>query len=1161
MLKIFFLFSLILLSLRRFFVEKGVPGHNWDWSFPQPDFLFNNLSLPTRFAWWRMELGMSSNLNISHLIPDTLLVLTAQITGPKWSIVILLALLLFFSFIFFNRMMNQIIGKSDYNFSASLLYAFSPFLFNDIIGGSWYMWISFAFAPLFFSQLILFIENKKKRNLLVFLFASVFTASSLQQFLLLEIILLTYLIFRAFKGKLAIKSVLFHYLVAHFFLIVFSLYWLLPFIYTLPDYRETFAISSFSSDFSSVRYSWQNVWSIFSLVGYFTRNMYYYALPEFLFPFFLLSVFVCWGVIFWSIYKSGQKRDLYFWSTLLVIFILLIKGGNFPLSNLAVFLYERIFLLRLFRSPQHLMFAAAFIIPIILSLSFAFFSPKRVENKRKMQTAFLLFILIWISGWWYNGDLGHERLLSLKKDYLSFYTLSGGLLEAYKRSQNEERDSRVFFLPSAFSVNFIENEFQSPGQGGVAEYMYLKNPTFSSSYNLFANEIDLSFFQNNENPKIVDFLSFFSVKHIVVREDVKPSFTSTKNYWNLKKVRQVLDGQGSLQKVSEGDGITVYEVGEDKFLPHFFVPEEERVCYGSDEVKALSGVVNFEEERVCHGSNSVKALLGVVNFEGYKLRSALYPLDRNKTIPFENPEKQILVIPTVDEIARSETENLEDVEYEYKTVRHKPGSLSWQAILLKELYQEIRSRGDKLGRIKLEIKFANKRIVELDKYGILGAVGWQTKIYREKVKKAISLVEQLDQEKHRILFRRRIKNNLLYNLQTVREIDNGSGLLGGWEQEILKSLDEVEKLKIRDMEAKPGVIYYKFKVPKRDEYSLYISESSLPTTDPQTIDSWTFFLDGEKILREEKVDKEGDLIVLSRLDLDKDREYVLSINFSEVNPLEVKKERPDLYATTEWVTDTWYYVTGNARLTTGNVSMIFREVFEDESGKEIMKVARQSVISLTNTPFGFYVKATPLAKRGELYLEPLDKSDEEYEGSEIQELQIFPLYQPKLLLRTELENLKTEIPKMTFKRISPVKYRLKIEEVKAPYTLVFNEGFNRGWKLYRLMPSTGGEFDKITASHFEGYVREGVHQDAFWERGMFETWGKSPVADNRHFVVNGYANAWQILPEEMGRDGEYELVVEFLPQRWVYFGLLLMFLTTIILGLMTLREYVSAKRK
>lgn len=73
---------------------------------------------------------------------------------------------------------------------------------------------------------------------------------------------------------------------------------------------------------------------------------------------------------------------------------------------------------------------------------------------------------------------------------------------------------------------------------------------------------------------------------------------------------------------------------------------------------------------------------------------------------------------------------------------------------------------------------------------------------------------------------------------------------------------------------------------------------------------------------------------------------------------------------------------------------------------------------------------------------------------------------------------------------------------------------------------------------------------------FYDTWLKDPIENNNHLIANGYANSWIIEPEKICKenkciknpDGSYdfELVIEFWPQRLLYIGIIV---TGIILSI------------
>jgi len=160
-------------------------------------------------------------------------------------------------------------------------------------------------------------------------------------------------------------------------------------------------------------------------------------------------------------------------------------------------------------------------------------------------------------------------------------------------------------------------------------------------------------------------------------------------------------------------------------------------------------------------------------------------------------------------------------------------------------------------------------------------------------------------------------------------------------------------------------------------------------------------------------------------------------------------------------------------------------------------------------------------------------------------------------------------PKILFTKVNPTKYRVQVEGTTSPYTLVFLEAYHKNWKLYvkgadnpevtikdRAMMLLGNigrnmvgffvkdknrrEDSNVVVTHFNGEIREGVHRNIFLEPETFETWGLNNIAKDRHFIANGYAaNAWKILPSDVGGKTDYELIIEMDSQRSFYIFLVI----------------------
>ena len=114
----------------------------------------------------------------------------------------------------------------------------------------------------------------------------------------------------------------------------------------------------------------------------------------------------------------------------------------------------------------------------------------------------------------------------------------------------------------------------------------------------------------------------------------------------------------------------------------------------------------------------------------------------------------------------------------------------------------------------------------------------------------------------------------------------------------------------------------------------------------------------------------------------------------------------------------------------------------------------------------------------------------------------------------------SKTPGMQFKKINPTKYLVDISQATEPYYLVFSETYHQEWKLRIL--------DHI-------------------------------IPKDRHFQVNGYANGWYITPQDSQGQKDYQVVIEYFPQRLFLIGgiiSILSGLSIIFLSFLKKKEYV-----
>jgi len=102
-------------------------------------------------------------------------------------------------------------------------------------------------------------------------------------------------------------------------------------------------------------------------------------------------------------------------------------------------------------------------------------------------------------------------------------------------------------------------------------------------------------------------------------------------------------------------------------------------------------------------------------------------------------------------------------------------------------------------------------------------------------------------------------------------------------------------------------------------------------------------------------------------------------------------------------------------------------------------------------------------------------------------------------------------PEITFKKVNPTKYEVKIENASQPFFLVFSESYDQNW-----------------VANVEG----------------------QPISNEYHYTANGYANSWYV-----NKTGTYTVTLEFWPQNLFYIGSAIS-ITTLILSIL----YISKNK-
>jgi hypothetical protein len=134
-------------------------------------------------------------------------------------------------------------------------------------------------------------------------------------------------------------------------------------------------------------------------------------------------------------------------------------------------------------------------------------------------------------------------------------------------------------------------------------------------------------------------------------------------------------------------------------------------------------------------------------------------------------------------------------------------------------------------------------------------------------------------------------------------------------------------------------------------------------------------------------------------------------------------------------------------------------------------------------------------------------------------------------------NFQIDNPQLTFKKISPVKYHVKLKNIKYPFFLILSDSYNSNWKIYSEKKSF--EFKEIIIDNQITGVKEAKHEMRFDFLDILFLFRKS-LDERNHFIANGYANSWYIDPENIPISSEeISFTIFFFPQSLFNLGILI----------------------
>ena len=1188
-----------------------------DWSTPNTLIQINTFVSSNIYLWSNTGNAFGFYQSFLTSLPIQLISKMLSLVGfykiSLFLLILSLALLFVNQYIFLKSLklkkLSIILG--------SFLFVLSPLTFNYILMGWIYVLIALSLFPLI---TMFFIKSVKEQKVSYALIAGILLSIALvqsQSIVWVPIILATLSIV-LIESLTTLYTYTKTFLITIFSALLLHLFWILPMITAIdPNVIGNNIVTSGVSVGTSAKMSLVNslrLWG--SLFNY----QFEYSYPKLL----TLLTFIPAFVILYTLIFNKNLKYRKFILSFAVLFVVTPVLYIIPRSLIAILPFANVI-----RDTSRFTVLSVFAYSSVVAIFFNNISIKRniflFKNLIKLTLVFIILLSttlpFWLGGLWQN-PVAQEDFRFRKFEEPSEYKEVANIL------QQEKLDVKALFLPVGGGFGYIN---QLPFLGAYKEVRdswsgYSPIPGVmgvSDKQGGTMSRIILSASIDDDINTIEQISKFATFKYIVFRKNTWPYFQE------MKDLEGKLIKTNKWTLVIQTKNISLYK--NDFYYPHFYVPD--RITYVHNNLDNIADVLNLNK----YDSRDVfffkSTSIGSINIDNANdIYIEATPMVRKNDSNYIN--KQGLLIPTVN---------------------HKPFTLLWQLVQLKEKLEIWRIRNNPLEQVDKLGWLASKRIVEINKYNLTAKEN--SKLlddYNKKVFQAIEIIKNnknnyvglTDDEKDSKYWQ--VANKLYFYFDTSYKN------LGYVDSNIEKTLKNYYLWLDNNLHFSCAKYCYQVELPKTASYQLLVDKKTFQpvvlsgkndikllvkeidiknnTEVESTID----------IKNTDFVETESSWYKIKNIHLNASKTYIFNFqNLNSSNLIEnqiwqefntidyssdminssqfgliqffgsrfkgryttdtldrylLSKDTIKYKLISDWEPDTNYQVSFDYTVENAQFGIAIGEQIPDFKYLEDKHYFKTNNLDVSDLPNRFFINENKVfngnnknkinhlqlkirsnhnAINGYIftYLIP---NEESIGNISIKNLRVEKIEEPKIILHKLNDENKlqdeTNPSQIKFVKINPTKYKINISNATQPYTLVFNESFHAGWKLYlkddikqpnslktKISGFTGQIFSKIIIllikntddygktieTYFNGDIKEGTHKNIFIEPNTFETWGKTPIANSKHYVANGYANSWYITKDDVLNKNNYELIVEFVPQHTFYMGLIISVLAII----------------
>lgn len=1090
-----------------------------------------------RDTWQVYGMG-TYNTSVNSSFPNIyfLVLLQNLINNEQIVNFILIFLVYFLPFLAIFQLAKAFEIRPVVSFFISLFYIVNPFtLYYFSSNLNHWNVLTLAVIPLFFWLILKFYHD----NFKLFLFFGL--ASLMSSFvqvnppliaisqiaLILSVMIISYF----YHEDVSLMQILKKYLIVLTSFLLFNFWWLINWAYLFYDiqgYSKQFALSWLRGSGKFLPLLWKT-FNLISLLPYPLSPEYdffdqYYAYT----PIFLAVPILI--LVYFLLRKKRIKKYQLILSLLVMLVAFLAKGVNGLFGGLYEMMVMHIPFFSIFKTAAE-KWGVLFIFLLTLSLVVIFKELEKSKFYRYLLVFFVIYIIYssvplvtsnFVPDYKFNDQItGSRRFI----DKLEYQNLREEL-------NDDPEEYRVLSLPGSLNYQVALQIESNKFYTGLDPLLSNINKAFVAPYTgTFANQFGV-LFDKISQPDYLKLLGFYNIKKIVINKDMYPWF-GFREKESIDEIEAILDK--NLQS-SKNKAVALYDVG-DYYLPKFYVPQE--VIYSP--------------------FSSQSDMTEIVSVSSSFRRPALFINPYEEAIGSQIPENdlvrqnssQILVVGNIqsavdEEKLRAGVSGMDPGGVLFPYARWKPGNPVYPYILKKEEKTKRQFLGQPEEMFEQHLFFAAKRITEIQR--------WNKKLtkeqfvdvltrYQDEMAAAIrdlNAVRQTDKESFTLLAK--IEVSFAAHQKRLLDVIRGDYGDGNARVELAESILEEVDRQLKGVLANYSQTKYYFEIPESGEYDILMENldpfskiemknvflrtgNELIASDSTQLANGEWVPFGKKLLDQGGFWLEFIQPALPNLLTQDWQKLASGIEIDEEAKLFGETNEFTIYQDIkEWQPQTTYkfsleYKTNGGRLKVllveekEKVDTTWRDkgiALELPAKTNILidkKLEVQSEYAKEWQDFSAVVNSGRNTKAARLFITNESKP-KEVDKVEFKNAKLEIIIEPKIVLKKNKHVRDDDHPTITFQKINPTKYIVNVENAVSPYFLVFSESFHHGWK-----------------AHIKG---------------------QKLLADDRHVMMNGYANSWYLTPEDADGQKNYQIIIEYWGQQLFYLGILVTLATVFL---------------